>query len=169
MFGEIRLEAFQVELILRDYLMRGEIRSRGDLFAYLNDRQWNFIPIMNAQLHPLSKERKIGAMKRADTLVNKSHIELLSVTNEEEAEKVHLSIYHRPVLVVLGHFVIQGDLHVSEDAPDQDILDELHDFFPVTDGSIFPIRSVATTPIEQVPLLFISRPAVQLYRIQESG
>lgn len=167
MFGEITLDSFGVEAILRDYLLKGEIQSRGDLYSYLNDRQWNIIPILNAELHPLSEDRKIGAMKRADTLVNRSHLELISVIDKEDTEKVRVSIYKRPVLFILGHFVVQGDLHVSEDAPDRDILDELHDFFPVTNGSIFPIRSVATVPTERIPLLFISRPAVQVYRIQE--
>ena len=168
MFGEIKLGSFESEVILRDYILRGELRSRGDLLAYLNDRQWNFIPFVDAEIHPISKDRKVGAMKRAETLVNKAHLEVISVLREDQAEKVHLSIYKRPVLFILGHFVIQGDLHVSEDAPDQDILDELHDFFPVTAGSIFPIRSIATTPTNRVPLLFISRPAVQVYRIIEA-
>lgn len=168
MFGEIQLGSFETEAILRDYILRGELQSRGDLLAYLNDRQWNFIPFKEAEIHPLSKERKVGAMKRAETLVNKAHLEVISVLREDEAAKVHLSIYKRPVLFILGHFVIQGNLHVSEDAPDLDILDELHDYFPVTSGSIFPIRSAATAPTNRVPLLFISRPAVQVYRIVDS-
>jgi len=168
MFGEITLASFETEAILGSYLLRGELQSRGDLFAFLNDRNWNFVPIHEGEVCPLSENRKFGAMKRSLTMVNKNHLESLSVLKEEDAKQVRLSIYQRPVLFILDRFVVQGDLRVSEDAPDVDVLDELHDFFPVTDVSIFPIQSVATTPTERVPLLFISRPAVQLYRIQEA-
>ena len=168
MFGEITLAAFETEAILGSYLLRGELQSRGDLFAFLNDKNWNFVPIYDGEVCPLSENRKFGAMKRSLTMVNKTHLESLSILKEEDAKQVRLSIYQRPVLFILDRFVVQGDLRVSEDAPDVDVLDELHDFFPVTDVSIFPIRSVATNPTERVPLLFISRPAVQLYRIQET-
>jgi hypothetical protein len=54
---------------------------------------------------------------------------------------------------------------VRPDAPDEDILDELHDYFPVTQASIFPVRPVAVAPTRQVPLLLISRPLTQAYQV----
>jgi hypothetical protein len=106
-------------------------------------------------------------MKPSITVVNKRNLEVLSVISEEDANNVHPTYALRPALFILGHFVVQGDLHVSEDAPDEDMLDDMHDFFAVTHGSVFPFRSVASLPTERVPLLFISRTAVQVYRVQE--
>ena len=168
MFAEIKLTSIGIEAILGDYLVRGEIQSRGDLVLFLNDRNWSFLSIFNGELFPLYTDRRIGAMKPAITVASKGNLEILSVLAEEDAEKVQATYSKRPVLFILGHFVVQGDLHVSEDAPDEDMLDDMHDFFAVTNGSIFPVRSVATAPTERVPLLFISRPAVQVYRVQEA-
>ncbi len=169
MFAEIKLTPIGIEAILGDYFVRGEIQSRGDIVVYLNDRNWSFFPILDGELFPLYTDRRIGAMKPATTVASKSNLEILSVLAEEDAEKVQATYSMRPVLFILGHFVVQGDLHVSEDAPDEDMLDDMHDFFAVTNGSIFPVRSVATRPTERVPLLFISRSAVQVYRVQETS
>jgi hypothetical protein len=139
------------------------------MLVYLNDRNWSFLPIHNGELFPLSSDRRFGAMKPSITVVNKCNLEILSVISEEDANSVRATYATRPVLFILSHFVVQGDLHISEDAPDEDMLDDMHDFFAVTRGSIFPIRSVASVPTEKVPLLFISRQAVQVYRVQEGA
>ena len=167
MFAEIKLTSIGIEAIMVDHLVRGDIQSRGDMLVYLNDRNWPFLPIHNGELLPLSSDRRIGAMKPSITIVSKFNLEVLSVISEEDANNVRATHAIRPVLFILGNFVVQGDLHVREDAPDEDILDDMHDFFAVSHGSIFPIRSVASAPTEKVPLLFISRPAVQVYRVQE--
>ena len=167
MFAEVKLTSIGIEAILGDYFVRGQIRSRGDMLVFLNDRNWSFLAIQNGELFPLYTDRRFSAMKPATTVANKGNLEILSVLQEKDAENVQAAFSTRPVRFILGHFVVQGDLHVSEDSPNEDALDDMHDFFAVTNGSIFPARSVATAPTEKVPLLFVSRTAVQMYRVQE--
>ncbi len=165
MFRQIELKTLQIEAILQDYILRGELQPRGQLVSYLNDRNWTFIPVKKAVFSPLAADRRIGEIKQAAAVINKSRLAVLSVLDEEEANEVQLPAGTRPVVFYVARFAVQGQLHVRPDAPDEDILDEMHDYFPVTQATIFPVRNIATAPTRQVPLLMISRPLTQAYQV----
>ena len=165
MFRQIELATLQIEAILQDYLLRGELQPRGQLVSYLNDRNWTFLPVKNAVFSPLAADRRVGEIKQGASVINKNRLAILSVLDEGEAGEIQLPSGKRPVIFYIAHFAIQGQLHVRPDAPDEDILDELHDFFPVTQATIFPVRPVAVMPTRQVPLLLISRPLTQAYQV----
>lgn len=165
MFRQIELATLQVEAILQDYLLRGELQPRGQLVSYLNDRNWTFLPVKNAAFSALAADRRVGEIKQAASVINKSRLAALCLVEEKEVADIQLPAGTRPVIFYVAHFAIQGQLHVRPDAPDEDILDELHDFFPVTRATIFPMRPVAATPTRQVPLLLISRPLTQAYQV----
>lgn len=163
MFGEIELPTFEIEAVLQDYLLRAKLRPRGPIIQYLNDHNWSFIPILDAELQPLEPDRRVGMMKQAKSVINKRAIEVVSLLDAEQASEIILPASKRPMIFHIRRFVIRGQLHVPADAPDEDALDDLHDFFPVSDSEIVPIRSVAATPTQNVPLLLISRLLVQSY------
>ena len=165
MFRHIELATLQVEAILQDYILKGELQPRGQLISYLNDHNWTFLPFMNSVFNSLAADRKVGEIKQAASVVNKNRLAVLSVLKEEEAAEIQLPLGERPVIFYVGNFAIQGSLHVRSDAPDEDILDDLHDFFPVTEATIFPVRPVAVAPTRKVPLLMISRPLTQAYQV----
>lgn len=165
MFREIELATLQVEAILQDYMLRGELQPRGQLVAYLNDRNWTYLPVRNAALSALAADRRVGEIRQSSAVINKDRLAAMSILREDEAAQIQLPIGERPVVFYIAHFAIQGNLHVRSDAPDEDILDDLHDFFPVSKVTIFPVRPVATAPTRQVPLLLISRPLTQAYQV----
>lgn len=165
MFREIKLSTLQVEAILEDYLLRGEMQPRGQLVAYLNDLNWTFLPFKNAVFSALATDRRVGEIKQAAAVLNKNRLAALSVLREEDASQVQLPQGKRPVVFYIAHFAIQGQLHVRPDAPDEDILDDLHDFFPISNATIFPVRPVPATPTRQVPLLLVSRLLTQAYQV----
>jgi hypothetical protein len=165
MFRQIELATLQIEAILQDYLLRGEFQPRGQLVSYLNDRNWSFLPVKNAVFSALAADRRVGEIKQSASVINKSRLAILSVLDEGEAAEVQLPTGTRPVIFYVAQFAVQGQLHVRPDAPDEDILDEMHDYFPVTQASIFPVRPVAVAPTRQVPLLLISRPLTQAYQV----
>jgi len=165
MFRQIELATLQVEAILQDYMMRGELQPRGQLVAYLNDHNWGFLPVKNAVFSALAADRRVGEIKQAAAVLNKSHLSALCLLDETDVTGVQLPSGTRPVIFYIGHFAVQGQLHVRPDAPDEDILDDLHDFFPVTQAAIFPVRPVAASPTRQVPLLMISRRLTQAYQV----
>ena len=167
MFGEIELVTLQVEAILQDYMLRGELQPRGQLVAYLNDRNWTYLPVRNAVFSPLAADRRVGEIKQSAAVINKNRLAALSILREEDTEQIQLPTGERPVVFYVAHFAIQGNLHVRSDAPDEDILDDLHDFFPVSDVTIFPVRPIATALTRKVPLLLISRPLTQAYQVMK--
>lgn len=165
MFREIELDTFRVEAVLQDYLLRAEFQPRGDLLAYLNDRNWQYISFRNCEVNALAADRRVGVMQQEVTTVNKHTLSVLSVLDKEQSADVHLQVTTRPVVFYLGQFAVQGQLHVPSDAPDEDLLDELHDFFPISDASIYSILPVASQPKRGVPLLFVNRMLVQTYHV----
>ena len=167
MFREIKLATLQVEALLQDYILRGELQPRGQLVAYLNDRNWTYLPVRNTVFSALAADRRVGEIRQAAAVINKNRLAALSILREEDAGQVQLPTGERPVVFYIAHFAIQGNLHVRSDAPDEDILDDLHDFFPVSDVTIFPVRPVATTLTRKVPLLLISRPLTQAYQVMK--
>lgn len=167
MFREIELATIQVEAILQDYILRGEMQPRGQLVAYLNDRNWTYLPVRNATLSALASDRRVGEVKQSAAVINKNRLAALSILRQEDAGQVQLPTGERPVVFYLAHFAIQGNLHVRSDAPDEDILDDLHDFFPVSDVTVFPVRPVAAALARKIPLLMISRPLTQAYQVMK--
>lgn len=165
MFREIELATFRVEAILQDYLYKADLQPRGDLLGYLNDRNWQFIPFRNGELHVLAADRRVGAMQQELATVNKLRLTLLSVLEKEQAANIHLQITTRPAVFYFDNIAVQGKLHVPPDAPDEDLLDELHDFFSVSDAVVFPIRPMAVEPTREVPLLFVNRLMIQSYHV----
>ncbi len=165
MFREIELMTLRVEAILQDYMLRCDLQPRGQLISFLNDKNWTYIPVKNAVFSALANDRRVGEIKQAAASINKNRLATLSVLSEEEASQIQLPIGERQVVFYVAHFAVQGTLHVRSDAPDEDMLDDLHDFFPVSKATIFPVRPVAATLTRQVPLLLISRPLVQAYQV----
>jgi hypothetical protein len=165
MFRQIELATLQVEAILQDFVLRGELQPRGPLISYLNDRNWEFLLVKNAVFSALAADRRVGEMKQATCVINKRHVAALCLLDEGEAGGVQLPVDSRPVVFYVAQFAVQGQLHVRADAPDEDVLDELHDFFPVTQAAIFPIQPLAASPSRQVPLLLIGRPLIQAYQV----
>jgi hypothetical protein len=163
MFGELQLKSLTVEIVLEDYLVRAKIQPRGAMLVFLNDKQWPFLPLEEAEIYPLAVERQINAIKKPNIVINKQYLKFISLTVDEEARGEHLLASKRPVAFYTGVFVIQGQLHVNQDARPQDLLDETKDYFAMSEASIYPIRKVLTAPTRRVPLLYLSRSLVQAY------
>ena len=165
MFREIELKTYQIEGVMLDYLVRASLQPRGHLPAFMNDRNWEYIPFQNAELFPLAQDSRVGGMRKELLSVNKRSLCLVSLLDPEETSDIQIPVAYRSIIFHLELFAVQGQLHVTSDAPDEDLLDDLHDYFPVTSASIYPIRPIATPPTSQVPLMFISRSLIQAYQV----
>ena len=165
MFRDIQLKSYQIEALLLDYILKAKLQPRGHLLAFMNDRNWEFVPFQDAELFPLAHDSRIGGMRKELLSVNKQNLCFVSILDPEQVADVQIPVASRPIIFHLGLFAVQGDLHVTSDAPDEDLLDDLHDYFPVTSASIYPIRPVSSTPTSKVPMLFISRPLIQAYQV----
>jgi len=168
-FGNIELATFTVEAILEDYLVKGDLKPRGPFLQYLNDQNWSYIPFNNCELAQLDPERKVGAIRPELVSLNKERLAIISVLQVPENAELHLVTTKRPVLFYVRNFAVRGSLHVSDDVPDEDLLDETRDFYGISDASVYPVVPVATSPTSNVPLLAINRTLIQGYHIVNDG
>ena len=169
MFGQIELSTFLVEVILEDFLVRGELQPRGDILTYINDRNWDFIAFRNCELLPLAKDSRVSAINQDLLVINKNHLCAISVLDKNQTENIRLQEGDRPFICYISQFAIQGKAHVHSESPDEDMLDERQDFYALTEASIFPIRPVSVSPKQKVPLLIIKRGRIQVYHVQSES
>jgi hypothetical protein len=101
--------------------------------------------------------------------VNKAHLSVVSLLRAEEVAEVTVPVTKRAAIFYVTQFAVQGQLHVSSDAPDEDLLDEMHDFYPLSEVSIYPLRPVASAPTVQVPMLWINRNLIQAYQVRQES
>lgn len=166
MFREIELPKVPVEVILSDYLIRGSLQPRGELIGYLNDQNWSFVPMRDTEFFPLAMERRVKGLKQKLTVANKAFIKVVILLQEADAQRVSVPASKRPVIVYTEYFAIQGDLHVSADAPDEDLLDEMHDFYALSAVSVYPLKPAASVPTAGAPMALVSRPLLQAYQVK---
>lgn len=168
MFAEIQFTSLAVEVLLSDYLLQGELRSRGDIVIYLNDRNYPSFILYDCALSPLDSNRRVETIKQDMISVEKAEVAAVSALDKTALENAHLSVARRMTTIYVSRFAIHGYLHVPADAPDEDLLDETRDFFGITEGSIYPLIPVGTTPFEKPSLLLVNRGRIQAYNVQES-
>jgi hypothetical protein len=66
-------------------------------------------------------------------------------------------------VVYTTRYAIRGDLHINEDARDDDVFDETKEFFAMSGVTIYPIQVGRQSPVAKVPLLFINQRQVYAY------
>jgi hypothetical protein len=167
MFAEIQFTNFSVEAVLADYVIRGEMHSRGEVHNFLNDRNYPNFSLYGCELHPLAATRKIDTVRQELITVDKAKVVVLSAIDQDILDKTHLTISTRKVVFYCGRFAVHGMLHVTADAPDEDIIDETRDFFGITQGSIYPLMPVGTDPLANAPLMLINRHNIEAYSVQK--
>jgi hypothetical protein len=163
MFGQIELPTFLVEVILDDYLVRGEMQPRGELLTFINDRNWDFVAFRNCELLPLAQDSRVSSINKNLLVVNKHHLCAISVLDEEQARNIRLHETDRSLICYINQFAFQGKIHVHSEAPDEDMLDERQEYYALSEASIFPIRPVSTSPKQKAPLVIFKRGRIQLY------
>jgi hypothetical protein len=166
MFAEIQFTKVNVEAVLADYVIRGVLHSRGEVLNFLNDRRYSTFSLYDCELHPLSAERKIGIFNQDLVTIDKKKVIVLSVLDKHVRDAIQLTASKRIVIFYCGNIAIHGLLHVSADAPDEDILDEKRDFFGITDGSVYSLVPVGTEPCSDAPLMLLNRHNVGAYSVQ---
>ncbi len=166
------MEAIKVEPILIDvstgnFLIRGGLEARGDLLVFLNDPNRSSFPIIDAQVMADGPEYKVSAMKQSSFTVSQEHIAFVAVTNEDDAAKVQFVQASRPVVFYTNWFAIRGDLHVSSEARDDELMDPTKAFFAVTNVSVYPIRKMTHQPQHSYPMIAIQRSGVVGYHVYQ--
>jgi hypothetical protein len=168
MFAEIQFTSVTVETVLADYIVRGSMRSRGDILNFLNDRNYPSFSLHDCEVHPLAANRKVEIIRQSVVTIQKSKVVLVSVLDKSISEMAQLTVSKRKVTFYCGQFAIHGQIHVPADAPDEDIIEETRDFFGITEGSVYPVMPVGIEPYTGVPLILVNRLTVEVYSVINS-
>ena len=165
MLEQIQVTVFQVEVILPYYLLRANFAPLGQMTTYLNDRTRGNVRFTDLELAPLAANRQVKVINQPSVTIDKSQIEIVSLTNPEQVSEIQILQSKRQAVFYTSHFAVQGQIHVNADSRNEDLLDDTRDFFPMTEVSIFPLRAVASAPVRRVPMVMLGRVRVQLYHV----
>ena len=161
----IQFEPISVDVSTGNFIVRGEVEARGDLLIFLNDHNRASFPILNAQIMPDGPEYKVSPIKQTSFTASQERIAFVALIDEADAAKVQYVQASRPVVFYTNWLAIRGDLHVSSESRDDELLEPTKDFFAVTNASVYPIRQMTHKPQRQYPLIAIQRSNIVGYHV----
>ena len=164
----IQFDPIAVDVSTGNFLIRGEVEARGDLVVFLNDHNRSSFPVRNAKFMPDGPEYKVAAMQQPSFTISQEHIAFVAMTNEADVEKVQFVNSSRTVVFYTNWFAIRGELHVSSEARDDELLDPTKDFFVITDVAVYPIREMTNKPKRRYPLAAIQRSGIVGYHLYKN-
>lgn len=163
----LHFEPIAVDVSTGNFLIRGGIEARGDLLVFLNDQNRASFPVINAQVMADGPEYKVSAMKQASFTVAQEHIAFVALSNAADVAKIQYIQSSRPVVFYTNWFAIRGNLHVSSEARDDELMDPTKDFFAVTNVTVYPIRKMTHQPQHNYPFAAVQRTGVVGYHVHE--
>ena len=164
----ITFQPISVDISAGNFLVRGEIESRGDLIVFMNDENNSSFAILNAQFMPDGPEYKVPAIRQSSITINQEHLAFVGVNNEEDAQKVQFVQSSHTAVFYTNWFAIRGKLHVHGEAKEDELMEATRLFYPVTDVSIFPIRQTTNAPQRKYPLVVINRAEIIGYHLHQT-
>lgn len=164
----INLVRFQVEVCCTNFMVRGEYEPRGDALVFLNDVNRDSYVFYQAKLAPMNPVFKMPAIEQAELTVAQTHIHFVSLLNEDTMGRVQMVQSKRTAVFYTDCYVIRGDLHVHGEARNDDMLENIKSFYPVSNVTVFPLRATTQAPQKHVPLLALNRTAVVTYHMYSS-
>lgn len=162
---ELNLPVYQVEVAMPNFLLRGEFQPRGDMLVYLNDQSYGYLRFDNALLQTLSADCQVPHIRQSSMALNRRLIAYVALLESEAGERMQLLQTKRTTVFYTDWCAIRGDLHVSTEARDDDLLGQTRDFFALSNASVFPLRPVTATPAAKVPLVMVNRHALSAYHV----
>jgi hypothetical protein len=157
---ELTLPVYQVEVAMPSFLLRGDFQPRGDFLIYLNDRSYSYLRFDDATLLTLSSDYQIPHVRQSSMTLNRQLMTYVAIMQEEQAERLQILQTKRAAVFYSDWCAIRGNLHVSSEVRDDDLLGQARDFLAVSNASIFPLRTVTAAPTAKAPLVMVNRHAL---------
>lgn len=160
-----KIAQYNVEVGIQNFLLKGTFTPRSDFMVFVNDHDIATYPFVDAQLVPLTAEYQVPGIRQTLISLNRDLIAFISVLDVAQTERLqYVQASHR-VVFYTDWFAIRGDLHVSGEAREDELLDTRHDFFALTHADIHPLRPLTGTMQRKVPFVAINRHRVLAYNL----
>lgn len=162
----IKLESWKIEIAIPNYLVRATLIPRGDLMIFLNNLTYTSFNFNDAEMLPLGTDFQVKGVKQSMMNISRGAISFLSVLEPQRAAQVQLLQSKRTVVFYTEWFAVRGDLHVNNETPNENLLDDKFQFFMLTDATIFPLRTMNARPVQKVPAVAFNRLEILAYHPQ---
>jgi hypothetical protein len=164
---ELQLPIIKIEAITPQFLYRGKLQPRGELFTFLNDRRFLTYHFMETAFHPLMDGYRINTIKPEVINVKWTNLIYIALVDEADMECAQLMQFGRPVTFYTRDLAIRGNLRVNPDSHENDLIDETRSFLGVSDATIFPLHPLAVTPTQRVPMLALNWQQIESYHVYQ--
>jgi hypothetical protein len=155
-----------VVVLLPGFQARCELQVYGMLQMFVNDDQKAVFPLRNVTLHGLEAGNPAVSMNLDEMFVVKAHCHALAFDTTLSQEDTGLMARIERLVVYTSHYAIEGDFHMGKDSPISDfIAGSRSQFVGATSVNIFPLFQPQAAVVQQVPLVFIHREAVQMHHL----
>lgn len=154
---EFQLPTFTIEAVTSHFLLRGNFQPRGEFFTYINDRRYLSFNFAQAEFSPMPSGYRLNVIKQESLNINWRMVTYIGLTAAADLERIQFLQSKRPITFYTDLLAIRGNLHVNLDAHENDLLDETRDFLAVTAAAVYPMRSLATKPTRELPLMALNR------------
>jgi len=155
-----------VTVLLPGFQARCALQVYGMVQMFINDDQKAVFPLKNVTLHGLEAGNPAVSMNVGEVFVLKAQCHALVFDAMLSHEDTGLMARIERLVVYTSHYAIEGDFHLGKDIPVSDfIAGSRSQFVGATNVNIFPLFQPQAAVVQQAPLVFIHRQAVQMHHL----
>jgi hypothetical protein len=155
-----------VTVLLPGFQARCELQVYGMLQMFINDDQKPVFPLKNVTLYGLEAGNPAVSMSVGEIFALKAQCQAVVLDSMFSHEDTGLMARIERLVVYTSHYAIEGDFHMGKDTLISDfIASSRAQFVGATNVSVFPLFQPQAAVIQQAPLAFIHREAVQMHHL----
>jgi hypothetical protein len=161
--GGISLQITEIEIrvVLPQFLVDGIIKAVGNIDNTLNDERYSFVNLHNQLITPWHQSCPIKPIGVAEGTVKIEDMLLVYPTDPEDQAQIQLMPKAQTGIMYVDDFVIRGDISMGADMELSTVLEGVSKrFLTVTNVSLFPLFSAATSIPEEMPVVLVRRDRV---------
>lgn len=160
------MKAMPAIVLLPGFQARGTLQVLGMVQTFLNDEQKSVFGLKDVALHGLETGNPAASMQLESLFIPKERCQVVAFETTLSQEQTGLMPRVEQIAAYTSHFVIQGEFHMGADTVVGDVIDSVRVMFlGVTNAQFFPLFRPQAAMIQQAPLVYVYRKAVQMFHM----
>ncbi len=163
LFGASPIQEHPIQLVTDLYWATGTLESRGDPHNYINQDDFDFLQIVDAQLRPWSFTG-LPAKPTSQLIVPRATVQLLLFTEAETRADYRKAPQTAPLFLYYPLFIVRGEVPLYSEAETANFLDFWRStFIPLINVRLHFLAEGGGTPPTQIDLVYTHRQHIQGY------